>query len=400
MSERMDTRTIRLVARREVWDRLRSKTFLSVTALMVVAVAGAIIIPTLLGSDGPTRHDLALVAGETDDLEVPLETNAAGNDIELGFHIADDRDEAIEVVESGDADAALVAGPELLSPDAAPSLELRTSIDAAVAEATFREGFTAAGIDTAEVMNILAEVEPVPVSDTGGGDARGMSEFWLAFGIVLLLVIAVQFNGTTLLNSAVEEKGSRVVEVLLGSLRPWHLLTGKLAATAAVAIVQMALIVGVALAANAAVGAVDLPAATPLLITVSLTMVLAGFLFYGAIYLVAGSMASSTEEAQTALAPLLVLLMGSYLAVLLLVIPEPTGTAALVLSLLPPSAPFTIPPLLALGALPTWQLVTGLGTTILAAVLALRLAGRLYSAAVLSGGTLSWREVWQAEPVP
>ncbi|TVR27023.1 MAG: ABC transporter permease [Nitriliruptor sp.] len=400
VTARSDTRSIRLVARREVWDRLRSRTFLSVTALLVVVVAAAIIVPSVIGTDGPTRHDLALVAGETDDLEVPLETNAAANDIDLRFHIASDRAAAVEVVEAGDADAALVAGPELLSPNAGIAPPLKASVDAAVAEATFRQGFTDAGIDATEVLAILREVEPVPVADIGGGDGLTQADIWLAFGLTALLIVAVQFNGTTLLNSAVEEKGSRVVEVLLGSLRPWQLLTGKLAATALVATLQLALIVAVALASNALVGAVDLPAATPLLIVVSLVMVIAGFLFYGAVYLVAGSMASSSEEAQTALAPLLVLLMGSYFAVLFLVLPEPSGTAAVVLSLLPPSAPFTIPPLLVFGALPTWQLLTGLAATIIAAALAVRLAGRLYSAAVLSGGTLSWREVWQAEPIP
>ena len=400
MTTRADTRSIRLVARREVWDRLRSRTFLSVTALLVVVVAAAIIVPSLIGADGPTRHDLALVAGATDDLEVALETNAAANDIDLRFHIAPDRPAAVEVVEAGDADAALVAGPELLSPNAGIAPALKASIDAAVAEATFRQSFTDAGIDTAEVLAILREVEPVPVADVAGGDGLTQADVWLAFGLTALLIVAVQFNGTTLLNSAVEEKGSRVVEVLLGSLRPWQLLTGKLAATALVATLQLALIVAVALASNALVGAVDLPAATPLLIGVSLVMVIAGFLFYGAVYLVAGSMASSSEEAQTALAPLLVLLMGSYFAVLFLVLPQPAGTAALVLSLLPPSAPFTIPPLLVFGALPTWQLLTGLVTTIGAAMLAVRLAGRLYSSAVLSGGTLSWRELWQAEPIP
>jgi len=388
------------VARREVRDRLRSRTFLSVTALLVVAVAAAIVLPTLIGSDGPTRHDLALVSGATDDLRGALETNAAANGIDLRFHLEPTREAAIDVVEAGDADAALVAGPELLSPNAGMAPALKSSVDAAVADATFRERFTAAGIDTTEVMDILGAVEPVPLNDTGGGDGLTQSDIWLAFGITALLIIAVQFNGTTLLNSAIEEKSSRVVEVLLGTLRPWQLLTGKLAATALLATLQLALIVAVALASNAAVGAVDLPSGTPLLIVVSLLMVVAGFLFYGAVYLVAGSMASSAEEAQTALAPLLVLLMGSYFAVLFLVLPEPSGTAGLVLSLLPPSAPFTIPPLLALGELPMWQLLVGLASTILAAALAVRLAGRLYAAAVLSGGTLSWRAVWHAEPIP
>jgi len=400
MSGRTGTREIRLVARRELWDRLRSNTFISVTALLVVVVAGGIIVPTFLGSDGPTRHDLALVTGETDELEIALETNAAANDIDLRFHAAADRAQAIEVVEDGDADAALVAGPELLSPNAGIAPSLKVSVDAAVAETAFREGFTEAGIDTAEVMAILESPQPVPVSDTGGGDGLTGSDIWLALGLTALLAMAVQFNGTILLNSAVEEKGSRVVEVLLGSLRPWQLLSGKLAATAALACLQMALLVAVALAANAAVGAFEFPSATPLLVAVSLVMVVVGFLFYGAVYLVAGSMASSTEEAQTALAPLLILLMGSYFAVLFLVLPAPSGTAALVLSLLPPSAPFTIPPLLALGTLPAWQLIAGLASTGVAAVLAVGLAGRLYSAAVLAGGSLSWREVWQAEPVP
>lgn len=399
MSGSRTPRAVWLVARRELTDRLRSRPFRLVTLLLAVAVGAAILVPGLLRSDGPERYELALVAGSTADLAELLTSSADAAGVELDLRVVGEHGEAERLVSDGSVDAALVAGPQLLAPRPQLALDLRTVVDAAVNEDRVRTGLAELETDPEPVLGVLAELGPVPVGDVTGREGPGLEQLWVALGITVLLIVAVQFNGTILLNGAVEEKTSRVVEVLLGSLRPWQLLAGKLLATAALTLAQTAVIVAVALGANLLGGTLELPAAAPLVVVVALVMVLVGFVFYGALYLVAGAMVSSTEEAQTALAPLLVLLMGSYFAVIFAVLPDPTGTVALVLSLLPPSAPFTIPALLVFDALPAWRLVAGLTSTVVGAALAVRLAGRLYAAAVLAGGTLSWRELWRAEPI-
>jgi ABC-2 type transport system permease protein len=165
------------------------------------------------------------------------------------------------------------------------------------------------------------------------------------------------------------------------------------------AIVQIGSIVGAALGANALVDAFDVPPATGTLVGVSLVMLGAGFLFYASLYAVAGSLASSLEDAQSSAAPLGFLLTGAYFAVFIVVLPDPTSTWSAALSFVPPTAPFVVPARLGLEAMPPWQAGVAIAVTVVAAFVTVRLAGRLYASSLLAGGKLSWREAWRGEPV-
>lgn len=209
----------------------------------------------------------------------------------------------------------------------------------------------------------------------------------------------IQINGSTLLTGTIEEKSSRVVEVLLGSVRPWQLLAGKLSGMMVLALGQLGLFVGVTLGANAAVGAFDLPPAAFGSMTVALVMFVLGFAFYASLYAVAGSLASSLEDAQSSAGPLGFLTVGAYMGTLLGVVPNPESVFARVLSLFPPTAPFAVPARVAISSIEPWEVVLSAVLVAVTAVLTVRLAGRLYSAAILAGGKLTWREVLRAEPV-
>ena len=391
--------TIRLVAARELSDRLRNKMFVWGTTIVTVLLVAVIVVPTLLADDGPLRYDLGVVGDVPAGFESALTEALAIDDAEVEVTRLDDRQAAAGAVEEGKVDAALLDARQLMT-DGAPFPTLRRAVDETLRQLAVSRELDRLGVDEDELADVFAAHEPVEVVTPEGEDEEdGLLGGMVAFAATILLFIAIQVNGNSLLTGAIEEKSSRVVEVLLGSVRPWQLLTAKLLALTTLALGQIGLFVGAGLGANAAVGAVEIPATTPATVLTSVLMVLVGFVFYAALYTVAGAMASSVEDAQGTAAPLAFLTVGTYMVVIFAVIPSPDGIVAQVLTYLPPTAPFTVPARVALDAVPGWQVALAGLTTLAGTLLTLRLAGRLYGAAVLTGGKLTWRAVWRAEAI-
>lgn len=390
------TRTIWLVARRELIERGATKAFTIGTAVMVLLVVGLTVLPTLLGGGGETERNVTVAGEVPNDLTAQLEATTPP-DTTIRLTPAADRDAAVAAVADGDADAALVDGRELVS-DGPPDTSLLAALDAAMQRSAIAAGLADAGLDEPTAAAALTPPPPLEPVDLEG-EAAGGDRFVLAFFATLLLFIGIQANGATLLSAALEEKSSRVVEVLVAVARPWQLLAGKLVALTVLALVQIGLTVAAALAANTFVDAFELPATAGALVAVSLVMLVVGFLFYASLFAVAGSMASSLEDAQSTSGPLTFAIMGGYFAVIFAVIPNPDGIVAQVLSFLPPTAPFVVPARMAFEAIAVWEVVTATLLTLVAAVAVVRLAGRLYAGALLAGGKLTWSAAWRAEPV-
>jgi ABC-2 type transport system permease protein len=391
-------RTVLLVAGRETLDRLRNKAFVWGTGVTLVVLIAAIVIPTLFEDDGPRSYELGVVGAVPTGFAAALDQELAGQDAEAEVVELPDRRAASTAVEEGEVAAALLDTRQLMARDLPPAT-LHTSVDAALQQLALAEELERAGIDEQQLGAILGAHEPVTVIDPDGDAGEADTGFVLAFAATILLFVAIQFNGNSLLTGAIEEKSSRVVEVLLGAVRPWQLLTAKLLALTSLALGQIAIFVGGALGANAVVGAFDVPPATPRVVAISLLMVVIGFTFFAALYTVAGAMASSVEDAQGTAGPLAFLTVGTYMVVIFAVIPSPAGLLSQILTFLPPTAPFTVPARVAMGAIPPWQVATSALVTLAGTALTIRLAGRLYAAAVLAGGKLTWRAVWRAEPI-
>ncbi len=391
------TRTIWLVARRELVERAATKGYLIGTAITVLIVVGAIVAPTFFGSDGPDEFELGVVGEAPADLDEQLAATALEG-TSVATRTFGDREAAVDAIEAGDVDAALVDRAELVA-DGTPNMSLTATLEAALQASALQEGLADAGIDPAELAAATTPPAPLRVVDLAGDEGGGGDGFVLAFIATILLFIGIQGNGATLLSAALEEKSSRVVEVLVSVARPWQLLGGKLIALTILALAQLAVTVAAGLAANAAVDAFELPAATGALIAISLLMLIIGFLFYASLFAVAGSMAASLEDAQSTSGPLTFAVMGGYFAVIFAVLPNPDGIVAQVLTYVPPTAPFVVPARVAFDAIAGWEVALASVTTLIVTLLVVRVAGRLYAGALLSGGKLSWSAAWRAEPV-
>jgi ABC-2 type transport system permease protein len=393
-------RVVQLVTWREIRERGLTRGYLIGTALTLIVVVSAIVVPTLLVGDGPDERTLGLVGEAPEGLGQELDA-LLGDEVTTTVTVLPDRDAAVTAIEDDEVDLALVERRELLR-EGTGSEDVRAALDAILQREAIEAGIAELGVDPAEAAAALTPPPPIEAIDLRDVDDVHSPEggaFLVAIGLTVLLFLGIQLNGASVLSGALEEKSSRVVEVLVSVARPWQLLAGKLLGMSVLAIVQIGSIVGAALAANAIVDAFDVPPTTGTLVAVSLVMLVAGFLFYASLYAVAGSLASSLEDAQSSAAPLGFLLTGAYFAVFIVVLPDPTSTWSSVLSFVPPTAPFVVPARLGLEAMPPWQAGVAIAVTVVAAFVTVRLAGRLYASSLLAGGKLSWREAWRGEPV-
>lgn len=395
----MKTRqVIQLVAGREIRDRLRNRAFMIGTGLTLVVLVALIVAPTFFDDGEPPSYDLGVV-GEADPLLADAATSAAqAREAEVQLAPVEDEAAAEAAVQDGDVDAVLLDQDRLLVADD-PDENLQAIVDQARQQAAMLSGLEEAGVDPAEASELLAGPGPVEVVTPDGSVGEAETGQAIAFVATILLFLIVQLNGSTMLTGAIEEKASRVVEVLLGSIRPWQLLAGKLSGLTLLALGQLALFVGAGLGANAVVDAFEVPPATTTAVAVSVLMLVLGFAFYASLYAVAGSMASSLEDAQASAGPLGFLTATAYAGTLIGVIPNPESIFAQVLTYFPPTAPFAVPARITVGSISTIEIAIAAVLTAVAAVATVRLAGRLYSAAILAGGKLTWREVVRAEPV-
>src|SRR5688500_17649741 len=203
----------------------------------------------------------------------------------------------------------------------------------------------------------------------------------------------------TVMSSVVEEKTSRIMEVLVSSVSPFQMLLGKVIGVGAVALLQLGLWAGTAMvlttfkapiaglfgASPAAVADIGIPTVRPDMLVVFLLFFALGFIFYSALYAAVGSMCNSVQETQQAQMPV-TLCIAAGLICMFALLSEPAGALARVLSLVPFVAPFVTPVRDSVSPLP-WPGLRAPGAVMILGVLAVVwVAGRSYRVGILSYG--------------
>jgi ABC-2 type transport system permease protein len=211
--------------------------------------------------------------------------------------------------------------------------------------------------------------------------------------MVLLFFMLTQYC-TWILIGVMQEKSSRVVEVLLAVVRPIQLLGGKVLGIGAVALGQAALIVAFALAVGAAVGSNLLHGAAPLALLSELLWLVLGYGFYCWVYAAAGSTAERQDQVQTLALPLSLPILFGYIYSISVVSSGSASAFFKVLAFLPPTAPFCMSALVGLGQVTWWQFVLSALISLAATAGMALFAARIYRRAVLrTGGRVPLREL-------
>ncbi|WP_052668140.1 ABC transporter permease [Nitriliruptor alkaliphilus] len=395
-------RTVVLVAGREVRQRLRSRAFLVVTGLFAVLIAIGAAVPAVvgdrfaavdeLGGDAPTigiigQVDEATIAALTatfgappDRVRVPDEA-AAATMLEhgsLAFVLADGGTRILAAGSAGPFGSPVPAGvPEALG--AARALN-------------------ASGLAPDQVTDVLGappvEVEVV-ITGTGVDPQTAAGRFAVAYAGAVLLYFVLIFFANLIVTGVIEEKSSRVVELLLPAVPARQLMGGKVLGLGTLGTLQAATMITPGLVILTTLGRDNIPPRLGVSAASVLVAFVLGYGLYAGVTAGLSALVSRVEDSQVALFPLYALLIGAF-ATTFPVLGSPDSTLAQVATFVPFTAPFVVPARIALVDLPLWQAAISGVLVIVTAVLLTLLAARLYEGSILrAGARVSLRSAWR-----
>jgi ABC-2 type transport system permease protein len=243
-----------------------------------------------------------------------------------------------------------------------------------------------------------------------GKSGSGTAGLFVGIIVGVLLFMSIVFHGQNILRGVLEEKATRVAEVVLSSVKPESLLAGKVLGVGAVGLTQQAAWLGIATyltnflapivmksiaAKGGAAAAANAAAASPIagalggisltIIGIALAYFLVGFVFYACLYAAAGSMVNSEQEAQQAATPVMFLLISTWLMVNPVLV-NPTSRLAVVLSWLPWSSPIIMPMRIGLTSVSPLEVAGSLFVAVVGCVAAVWLSARIYRVGMLMYG--------------
>lgn len=423
-----------IVAKREYLERVRSRWFLAVTLLIPFVLTAATLFPMYIasrsGASNAVRHitildatgvglgqrvahalmtdsSFAAVAGDTvaprvmvvTPAELPAREQAVAAEVKLPNHIAG----YLVLTDSTVAGkSARYAGRN------ASTIGDMDKLRSAVRQEVMMARLESEGVRK-EVVNDIAtntlRLNSERLSERGRSGS-GTAGIFAGISVAILLFMSIVFHGQNVLRGVLEEKSTRVAEVVLSSIKPEALLAGKVIGVGGVGLTQQ--IAWFAIAAylmnflgplimkGAAHGAAASAASSNVMssafgglsapvLAVALAFFVIGFTFYAGLYAAAGSMVNSEQEAQQAAVPVIILLMSTWLLVNPVLV-NPNNTLAVVLTWLPWSSPIIVPLRMGLTTLSPLTIGGSMVVAILGCVASVWLSARIYRVGMLMYG--------------
>lgn len=396
-------RQIWLLARRDLVQRARSRAFV-ITLMLTVGTVIAIG-PVLSLILGPAKPVVVGVTGP-DTSAVTTAVEAAGAAAGLRFQLRAVTDEATGEGElrAGDLAVLVVTAANgnrttLVWKDTVDATTQAT-VAGAVEQVARSRAAAQLGIPPADVARLVAPEPPASRTLAPVDPQRG-ARVVAATLVAILLYMAIAIFGQFVLTGVMEEKSSRVVEVVLSRARPAEVLAGKVLGIGLLGLAEMA-----ALGAAAMISArtVDIPGVSlpPLGMTVVLPMLIwfvLGYTFYAVIYATMGSTVSRQEDAQgAAVLPSLLLLPGYLIG--LAGAHEPANPWIRLASILPTWSPVVMPTRIATGSVAWWEVALAVTLLVLSSAALIWIGGRIYSGALLRiGRKVRLRDAWRSATV-
>jgi ABC-2 type transport system permease protein len=385
-------RSILLVAGRDFRERVSSRAFQMSTAITLLFVVGWIVVPAIFFDDEPEAWRIGVVGQEPAGLTTAVET-AAGHQATVETVAYDSRADAETAIEDGEVEVAIDSSGTILV-DNGISDQMQAAVITGLATIEIADRADELGIEVTEIAELFTGgYEVQSVAPPGAADSESNRVF--AFFVTVILFMSIVTYGSWILIGVIEEKTNRVVEVVLGTLRPHHLLAGKVIGIGVLGIAQILLIGVVAMILLPLQDAFDVPSAAGSVLAWAFVWYLLGFAFYAVAYAAAGSLVSRQEEAQNAAFPLTMMLMAAYFVATFSITGE--NPVLMIASLLPMFAPMTMPLRIAGADAKAWELALSLLLMVISIYGLVRFAGRVYAGGLLQGaGRVKWKEAFRA----
>ena len=399
-------RRVAAVARREYLERVRSKAFIISTVLGPILLTGLTVIPALLaGRAGkPLRVAVldasgALAGPVTEALERSEREGSRRFLVPAaGAGSVEERERRLkEAVRSQEIDGYLRLPADALEGGTAVyyGRNVSNAVDLRILESTVSDALVglrlgAAGLEPARVRDLTRKVDlkTIRVTEAGEREDRGAT---IIFAIVLLMILytTVLMWGQAVMTGVIEEKSSRVVEVIASSVSSTKLLAGKLLGIGAAGLTQFLVwslsLLLASLGAAAYAPQASLPEVTPLVLVSFVVFFLLGYALYSSLFAAVGSCVNTTQEAQSLAFPVFMPLVFA-VTLFPLVLQSPDGTLATVLSLVPFFTPLLMFLRVTVLAPPLWQIALAVVLTAATVAAVVAVAARIYRVGILMYG--------------
>jgi ABC-2 type transport system permease protein len=376
-----------LVAGREIHERVKGRIFRVGTIIILLVVAGAIVIPKIHSNQTSPPQQVGVVGAPNAALNQVIKYSAKQGQTTVRIVSEPTLESAEAALRSGKLDVAVINGERIVTnqPVSSNSSSDTADLVAVLApELGVLHAYQQAGLSPQQIGQV-AQAQPAPVQSLQQSTRKGVIKGTSVIGVVLIFLMLTQYN-TWILMGVMQEKASRVVEVLLAAVRPVQLLGGKVLGIGLVAMAQATLIVIVAFVVSKAVGSDLIKGTGPVLILSDLVWLILGYAFYCWLYAAAGSMAERQDQVQTLALPLSLPILIAYIYSITV---ASSGDASLlfkVLAYFPPTAPFAMPVLVGLDLVVWWQFLIAVAISIAGTAVMAWFAAGVYRRAVLKSG--------------
>ena len=418
-----------VVFKREYLERVRSKWFIVATILGPVFLGLITVLPIALAAKTKSStqlSDVIVIDATSTDLGARVARSLGATTpqapaprvrVVKAEEVASEEDRATRQVMNHEAvgymvlDAKTTAGVEMryAGRNATALIDVE-SIERIVRQSLLGQRLEREGIDpnrVATLTNVRLEARTEKITDKGKEGASGLASFFFGYGIALVLYMMIAIYGQSIMRGVLEEKTTRVAEVVVSSVKPDTLLAGKILGAGLVAVTQVsawllmtflmyqvrAPILRMFGAPAAAGAAVRIPSVAPMVGVALVLFFVLGFLLYAALFGAVGAMVSNQEDVQQAATPVMLLLVAS-LVFMQPILLNPSSTLAKTMSWLPFSAPLMMPLRMALIAIPWYEIVGALLSVLAGCWIAIWLSARIYRVGLLMYGKKpSFREL-------
>lgn len=399
-------RKVLAIIRREFIERVRTKWFWVGTILGPLLMVGIIGFQMLLAKKTGGERHIAVVDATTTGFgrRLAAQLTTAVPRFHPTYVAASSTNDStlMRQVEQKQLDGFLLVNDSLLNHGGTAyrgsnvsSMADMAELQGALQRLVFAARLERSGIDTLLVKQaqIPLRLDQQKVQGSKLTGESGQQSFWTGFGMAVLLFTAILIYGVNVMSSVLEEKTTRVVEVLVSSLKPFQLMVGKVVGAGTVGIVQLGVWIasakllaggqrGVSGAAGAGFQFPKIPTDT---LVVFVLYFLLGYFLYAAIYAAVGAMSSSESEARQAQVPVQLILMIPYLS-FFAILNDPNSPLALWMTLIPFWSPLATPVRWGASRFPPVELVASLAILLVSVLFVTWLAARIYRVGILMTG--------------
>jgi ABC-2 type transport system permease protein len=406
-----------IIAKREYLERVRSRSFVIMTLLIPALMFGIIVVPTLVANRGANETKSMVVVAQDREtaemirrsIEQEQDQNKSENNagkkrglplthfaVEVSTNATQaERDALTEKVKQKQLDGFLWATPDAI---AAKKLDFVTRdvssfsdnevLDQTVSDALVHRALISKGLKEVDINAVLEPVKIQPQSPLGKGAPDPQAMIITTLVLVMVMYMTVLLYGINVMRSILEEKTSRIMEVMLSTASAKQMMAGKILGVGAVGLTQVGIWAAAATvyggAAAGAVGGIKI-SFTPVLLGCFIVFFLLGYVLYSTLCAAVGAMVNSDQEAQQMQ---FLVMMPMILSVIFIVniFQHPNSPIAVFGSLFPFTAPLVMFSRIAMQTPPLWQIALSIALMVATIYAMVWLCGRIYRVGILMYG--------------